>query len=289
MTRKELYDCFYAAALPVYGDREASSVSYFLMDGLYGLSRADVVVDRNAAVTLKEGHAEVLADIAASRPVQYITGKAVFCGLEFAVREGVLIPRPETEELVEWVVSENGDINGTACPEILDVGTGSGAIAVSLASRMPEARVSALDVSDVALGMAERNAENNYVRVRFTEGDILSENWRRGFADGSGKWDVVVSNPPYIPVSERNDMDANVIGYEPGLALFVADEDPLVFYRAISVFGCDALESGGRIYVEVHENYAEAVAALFAADGYIGIEIKKDIHGKERMVRCVKR
>lgn len=292
MSRKELYNSFYNAALPAYGGREAASAAWFLMEGLYGITKVDVALEPDAPVLLRDDHDRMLGDISAHRPVQYIVGKTQFYGLDFTVGEGVLIPRPETEELVGWVMEEvKSEImggEGAGKVKILDVGTGSGAMAVALAASIPGSEVAAIDVSPEALAMAGRNACENGIEVEFLQGDILSPEWVREFAETGNVFDILVSNPPYIPFSERTEMGINVTRYEPSLALFVNDADPLVFYRAMAGAGRFLLAERGRIYVEVHENYAHETAMLFVVEGYLEVEIKKDIHGKDRMIRCVK-
>lgn len=286
MTRKQLYDSFYKTALSVYGDREAAAVAYFIIEGLYGISRIDIAIDGEKSVNLHDDHNNILAEIAAARPAQYIVGHTVFCGLNFVVEEGILIPRPETEELVEWLVNENSKNESRL--RILDIGTGSGAIAIATASVMKTSEVMAVDISPAALKVAEQNARQNNVSVRFLTGDALSEEWGKEFVKEHGLLDIVVSNPPYIPDSERETMERNVTAHEPSLALFVPDNDPLIFYRAIAKLGISALKQGGWIYLEVHESYADDTAILLDEYGYKEVEVRKDINGRKRMVRCVK-
>jgi len=335
MTRRGLLDALTAAGLAVYGGREAAAVARLVAERRYGLLRADVALSPHAEIAVGEGFEELLAEIAAARPVQYILGVADFCGMELAVGEGVLIPRPETEELVRWIVddlkaaaqgvapmpgavsarthaktgadAQTGahtltvtDANALAlahasfAPRILDVGTGSGAIALALAREVAGARVTAIDLSDKALHYARLNNERTGAGVTILKDDALDLGAYGILPDGVsdsalnlGAWDVIVSNPPYIPASERAEMDANVVGYEPASALFVPDADPLVFYRAISKFTRHALSPGGALYFEIHEGAAETMPRMLAEEGFSEVEVRRDINEKPRMVKAV--
>lgn len=210
-------------------------------------------------------------------PLQYVLGTALFCGLSFSVGPGVLIPRPETAGLVEWV--------GTFCRgrggSLLDVGCGSGCISVALASGLREWTVLGWDISDAALMISDRNAKANGVDVKFEKHDILSQS-------GKGyRFDVIVSNPPYVTSSERNGMERNVLDYEPELALFVPDNDPLLYYRAIARFGLDALTPGGRLFFEINPLFSSEMEGLLAGLGYCDIETRNDIFGKRRMMSAL--
>ncbi len=278
MTRRELFNALFEAASGVYDAREARSVAYFVAERVYGAGRVDIAAEPECEVAA-DGLGAVLEDLAAGRPAQYIAGAAWFCGRYFAVAEGVLIPRPETEELVRWVAEE-------AAPGavILDVGTGSGAIAAALAEAVDDAGVYAVDISETALAIASRNADG--AGISFARYDILgTEEWPWPEV----KFDIVVSNPPYIPASDLGAMHRNVTGFEPHEALFVPDGDPLVFYRAIALRGLTLLGPGGRLYFEIYEHSADGVRDLLAAAGYTVIEVKQDINGRERMVKAVKR
>lgn len=315
MTRRELINSITAAAMPVYGEREAAAIARLVAEKRYGLSRADLALEPHAEVdtdgdlspsairrrdavdlpsSVDESHVPdirleaILADLAAARPVQYILGVADFDGLELAVGEGVLIPRPETEELVRWIADgRNADSEKTSVSEplkIIDIGTGSGAIAIALAKRLPEAHVTAIDVSPEALKYARQNNECTFAGVEMVEADILDP----AFDSTTGPYDVIVSNPPYIPVSESAGMADNVVRYEPARALFVPNGDDLLFYRAIARFARRRLAPGGELYFEIHEGAAERVAELLATEGFGGIEVREDINSKPRMVRGVR-
>jgi release factor glutamine methyltransferase len=277
MTRRELIESLKSAAEPVYGEREAAAVARLVAEVRYGLTRADLALEPNAEVDLGAGFRKLVADLAAARPVQYILGVADFDGLELAVGEGVLIPRPETEELVRWIADDSKNSK-----TILDIGTGSGAIAIALAKRLPNAQVTAIDISGEALRWARENNERTGARVTMLEADILEP----GLDLKKDPYDVIVSNPPYIPASERAVMAANVVQHEPSGALFVPDDDPLVFYRAIAKFAKRYLSKGGTLYFEIHENLAREVAELLKAEGFRDIELREDINDKPRMIRC---
>jgi release factor glutamine methyltransferase len=288
ITRKNIR----AVAEPLYGEREARAI-------------ARLFAERRPSPTPAD-----MADLAASRPVQYILGVADFYDLELAVGEGVLVPRPETEELVRWIITdrrqaenmgtcsqcqgakdgnERSEVNYgsriTSAPRILDIGTGSGAIALALALNLPGARVSALDISEDALRWARRNNEKYSAGVDFVQGDILQLSTTPR-SPISTEFDIIVSNPPYIPASERAAMHDNVTKYEPAGALFVPDDDPLVFYRAIAKFARRTLVHGGALYFEIHENLSCEVAELLESEGFNEVTVREDLNSKPRMVRC---
>jgi release factor glutamine methyltransferase len=275
MTRRELVENIRAVAEPVYGAQEAGAIARLVVEKRYGLTRADIALEPLREVDEGADFGQILSDIASSRPMQYILGVADFYGLELAVSEGVLIPRPETEELVRWIIQSQ------PCPRrILDIGTGSGAIAIALAKNLPDAEVVAIDLSQNALAFARLNNEKTGAGVILKEGNILGERLELGM------FDVVVSNPPYIPVSEMVDMATNVTDYEPGMALFVPDNDPLVFYRAIARFARRSLCVGGRLYFEIHERMSRDVADLLVNEGFSNITVREDLNSKPRMVEA---
>lgn len=214
--------------------------------------------------------------LAKGEPLQYVIGSTPFCGLTFKVDSRVLIPRPETAELVEWVIRDAG-----ARGSMLDIGTGSGCIAVTLANNLPHWKVQGWDISEGALEVARENSSLNGVQVEFLKVDILNVPEREyGF-------DVIVSNPPYVLESEKDQMDDSVLEHEPHLALFVSDQDPLLFYRAIAEFGKKALNTGGRLYFEINPLRAEALKVMLLKAGYHDIELHKDIFGKLRMIKAI--
>lgn len=267
-----------------YDAREARAVIYRLLEDKYGLSRTSVCC--GAIDTLSdEQKVSLIADIERLKngePVQYVTGMEIFHGLRFAVCEGVLIPRPETEEIVDWIM-ENIPQNLT--PQVLDIGCGSGAISVSIASELKKLTedicVTAWDISDAALRMTKQNAEGNDVQVNVVKQDALKTP-----NDDVGKYDIIVSNPPYVCQSEATTMTRQVLDHEPSLALFVPDNDPLLFYRAIAIYGVKALKKGGMLFFEINERYGNVTADMLSSLGYEHIIIRKDFYGKQRFVKA---
>ncbi|MCG8411505.1 MAG: peptide chain release factor N(5)-glutamine methyltransferase [Bacteroidales bacterium] len=219
----------------------------------------------------------VVKQLKQKTPIQYILGQTEFYGLKFKLSSNVLIPRVETEELVDWIVSEE-----TKGVDILDIGSGSGCIAITLAKNIDDAKVTAIDISSEALSVVKENAELNKVKLNRWECDILKMS--NGFYH---KYDVVVSNPPYVTNAEKSEMKKNVLDYEPHLALFVSDDDPLIFYRNIILFAQKNLNKGGRLYFEINENFGEEMIDLFLEYGFVNIELRKDINGKDRMIRGI--
>ena len=219
---------------------------------------------------------DALDRLAKGEPLQYIIGYTPFCGLKFRVDGRVLIPRPETAELVEWVAAD-----GIKAGAILDIGTGSGCIAITLAHRLPGCKVHGWDISDAALEVACDNNRLNGTYVEFSNADILTAQAQ------DCRYDVIVSNPPYVLESEKAQMENRVLDYEPHTALFVPDADPLLFYRAIAEFGKKALVRGGALYFEINPLESEAMKSMLSDAGYHDIEIRKDIFEKQRMIKAV--
>ena len=261
----------------VYDAREAHALALLVLEEVFGVSAVDVYADKVRNFSEEEhGRLEnILRRLCNSEPVQYVLGYADFCGLRLAVSPATLIPRPETEELVDWVAAESAE---KPC-RLLDVGTGSGCIAIALAHRLPQAAVEAWDVSEEALAVARKNAESQDVDVVFTCYDLLAE------PQTQGAFDVIVSNPPYICESEQADMEAHVLRHEPHLALFVPNDDPLRFYRALALLGKRSLIEGGSIFMEINQAYGAETAALFEAMGY-RTELRRDFFQKDRMLRA---
>lgn len=275
------------AAEDLYPREEARAIAFVLAKSCYGFGRAEVAMDPEAEV---ENYNivmfnDIVRQIVGWRPVQYILGETEFMDLKLEVSESTLIPRPETEELVDAIIKYP---RKTASARILDIGTGSGAIAVAIAKNFPDAAVDAVDISEDALTLARKNAGNNGAQVNFIRADVLSPPERFLESLPRGQYDIIVSNPPYIPESERLSIRANVSRYEPAAALFVPDSDPLLFYRAIGVVASAALSQGGELWFEVHENFAGNVRALMEELGFRDVVIIRDINGKERIIRCRK-
>lgn len=269
----------------VYPPGEARAVARVLLEDAFGITLADVYAGKVREFSpheLKRLHS--MADrLEKGEPVQYVAGTAQFGGLTFEVSPGVLIPRPETLELVEWAA---GDFStrtgkGNRHMRVLDIGTGSGCIAVTMAVRLAGAQVTAVDISEKALGVARRNAARNGVQVEFAVCDILSPG-----ADIAGNFDVIMSNPPYVCRSERAGMHRNVLDYEPHEALFVDDTDPLVFYRAIARFAAVHLAPGGAVYVEINRRFGRETADVFSAAGFATVELRKDSADNPRMIKA---
>jgi release factor glutamine methyltransferase len=222
---------------------------------------------------------DILQRLKYYEPLQYILGETEFYGYRFKVSPAVLIPRPETEELVEWIISENAGKELS----IIDIGTGSGCIAISLAAELKKSKVAALDISPEALQVAANNSKINHVDIQFFEKDILQCN-NLPF----NKLDIVVSNPPYVCNKEKQLMHSNVLDYEPYTALFVPDDDPMLFYRRIIVLAYMHLKTGGRLYFEINEAFGNKMREMLIAIGFQDVKIQKDLNGKDRMARAVK-
>jgi release factor glutamine methyltransferase len=285
MTTGSAYEYLIQALRAAYDPREAAAVADLVFESRFGLRRMDRLLLRAEPFT---GGARLQSDLAAlltHRPVQYVLGEAWFDGLLLHVDENVLIPRPETEELVHWVAAEAAPPAaaadfGRAAPRILDIGTGSGCIPVALAKRLPAATLHALDVSPGALSIARANALRHHAPIDFLQADFLD----------SPIWptlpptDILISNPPYIAESEKSAMHDRVLSQEPHLALFVPDTDPLLFYRNIAAFA--QTRPGITVYVEINEALGPQTIALFEAEGLQQVILKKDMQGKDRMVRA---
>lgn len=275
MTRREIWDTVNRAAASVYDAREARAVTAFVCEGRLGLRFTDVIVEPDAPCPLREELAPLMAEIRDRRPAQYIAGYAFFRDMKFIVREGVLIPRPETEEMVGLIETEHRGEKGL---RVLDIGTGSGCIAVSLALALPESRVTGIDISDSALATASENARRLGAEVRFERHDILSE------SVPEGTYDLVVSNPPYVTRSEQAQMLPNVLRHEPHRALFVPDDDPLLFYQAIAEKGRTMIARGGELWFEINERFGPQTVRLLEDEGYADIRLREDMFGKPRTI-----
>lgn len=263
----------------VYPDGEASAICDLVMESLTGSDKTERMMYKHNPVTAEEEEQlNVYAvKLLQHEPVQYVLHEAWFCGLKFYVDENVLIPRPETEELVEWIISNCKFPIDTL--SILDIGTGSGCIPVSLKRRLRKASVSAIDISEGAITVARRNATKLSADINFLQLDILDKNnW-----PALPTVDLIISNPPYIPEQDMTSMDPNILQYEPHTALFVPDNNALVFYEAIADLGKTKLNKGGLLFFEIHEDLGKTVTDLQEKEGY-SCEIKKDMQGKDRMV-----
>ena len=320
------YNQLWKRLTDIYNEREAQAIVRTVLDALFGMSLTDICLGKVTQLSADDTTRleKIMQRLEKSEPVQYVLGAGWFAGRLFDVAPGVLIPRPETEDLVKWAcdeakekekednskeergkeekevskkgeapqkeeqllsslfknnkeVSEKGE--EVPHPSILDIGTGSGCIAITVALALPQARVTAWDISPDALAIAAGNAHRLGASVRFEHQDALSA------PDDEARWDVIVSNPPYICDKERADMSDNVLSYEPELALFVPDSDPLLFYRAIARYASKALKPGGRLLFETNTAYAHEVAQTMADEGFTAIEVRNDCFGKPRMVK----
>ena len=264
-----------------YDEQESKNMAAILFQHLFGFSRADLVIKANERLSESE-MLEVhfaLKELKKGKPIQHLVGMTPFYGLEIEVNHDVLIPRPETEELVDWIVSSHKNDDWDA---ILDVGTGSGCIALALKSVMNEVEVFACDTSKAALNVARNNASRLNLHVQFQEWNVLEKEIPLSAMD------LLVSNPPYIPLSEKEEMEEHVVEHEPELALFVPNDDALLFYRTLAEQGLNLLKTGGWIYFEMHHKMASGVGELLFNLGYGAIEIKTDMQGKQRMIRAKK-
>ena len=266
----------------VYDKEEVHCFFYILCDFFLQYSRFEVSMALDTTVSAKNTTAfdMALLRLKKQEPIQYILGCTAFYGLTFKVNEHTLVPRPETEELVDWVLSNLHDQDSVL--DILDIGTGSGCIAISLAKNIPTAKVSGLDISEKTLEVAQENAVKNQVLVSFCKKDILETTALKN------KYDVMVSNPPYVRQLEKKAMNANVLDYEPGLALFVPNEDPLLFYRKIAQLAMVSLQTKGWLYFEINEYLSKEMNVLLKEIGFANIEIKKDFREVPRMIKCQK-
>lgn len=262
-----------------YPDTEALALAKMLLVEVFGFSTLELYGGKDKEISGK--HRDVLDEmirrLKKNEPIQYIIGIETFGGLTFEVNQNVLIPRPETRELVEWI-AEDCQLEDPC--KILDIGTGSGCIAISLAKLLEQVEVEAWDVSEEALQVAHRNAERNQVDVLFRKMDVLG-----GVPEGM-LYDVIVSNPPYIAEKEKSQMEHNVLDWEPSIALFVPDEDPLLFYRRIAQLGGSMLKKGGSLYYEINQAYGQETMEMLASMGYQSIELRKDVWGNDRMVKA---
>ncbi len=279
MMLKELYRNFLVQLQKIYSLSEATAITDWVFEKMASLKRSDILKNPEKIISsaANELIQNTLQELLLHKPIQYVLGEAWFYRMKFKVNEHVLIPRPETEELVEQLIKDRK--SKLTDPAILDIGTGSGCIPIAIKKNLPASKLTAIDVSKDALALAKENAALHNANIHFTELNFLDEtNW-----PSLGMFDIIISNPPYIPINEKEKLDKNVTAFEPHLALFVTDRSPLIFYEKIAAFGRDHLLPNGKIYLETHEDYAGATAALFH-NIYQTVMIKKDMYGKERMI-----
>jgi len=277
----------------LYSEREANKLAINVLQHVTNLSQAAILTCKDTVLSENERQKieQIVARLQKSEPLEYILGKTEFYGLSFCVSPDVLIPRPETEELVDWIIRDTKH----PAPRILDIGTGSGCIAVALAKNIENSNVFAIDISENALEIARKNAEINNVNVEFFRKDIFKAPSMGGVAavpppkspiEGGfrGDFNIIVSNPPYVCESEKADIEANVLLYEPHTALFVPNENPLVFYRAIANFALTHLS--GSLYFEINRAFGQEICTMLGEMGFSDIELRKDNYGNNRMIKC---
>ncbi len=267
----------------IYEVGELETMMAYCFEDFVNIKRAELSIRLNDTVSesdlLKFNFA--VKDLKKFKPIQYILGNTYFYGIKLKVNAAVLIPRPETEELVDWILHDLKESPTSASMRLLDLGTGSGCIPIVLKKNMPSLDVSAMDVSDLALNLAHENARMNGAEIHFWQDDILNPHpplW-------SSRYDVMVSNPPYVCMSEKNEMLANVLDYEPHLALFVPDNDPLLYYKAIADLALRNLNKGGKVYFELNQNYGLETKSMMEEKGFKNVIIKKDLNNKNRILR----
>ena len=256
-------------------EREIISWAYISIDFLLGYNRSDCIIHANKDITcdISDNLKQIIADLKTNKPIQHIIGETDFYGLKFKVNEHTLIPRPETEELVQWILEHE-------FTSALDIGTGSGCIPIAL-KKNKDAEISAIDVSESALLVAKENAKTNEVEINFLLQDILN-------TSSLPKADVIISNPPYVLDKEKELMQANVLDNEPHLALFVPDNNPLLFYKKIADLAFTSLLKNGLLFFEINERFGKETVAMLSAIGFVDIELKKDINDKDRMIKATK-
>lgn len=298
MTLDALYKNFVEQLRSIYDGRESGNIADWVFENITAIRRLDRITNPHQIISnsVIQQLNTALQQLLQHKPVQYVLGEAWFYKMKLKVNEHVLIPRPETEELVEWVVEEirnklagmipsNGklEIRNNEVEEItiLDIGTGSGCIAIALKKELPYAGIMAIDISDDALSIAKLNATAQNVNIEFKQADFLEE---RSWALLQS-FDIIVSNPPYIPENQKTTLAKHVTDHEPHLALFVTNHDPFIFYRKIADFAAEHLNKEGEIFVEVHEEYSKEVQQIFS-DKNFSSEIRKDIYGRKRMIKA---
>jgi release factor glutamine methyltransferase len=284
MTIQDAYKQLMYQLYELYDDREAANIADMVIEHITGLKRIDRIMHKQLLLNKQQEElfVQYSSKLLKQIPVQYVLHEAWFAGLQLYVDENVLIPRPETEELVEWVFEESKK-SKVKTQKMLDIGTGSGCIPVALKKKLPAVDMHAIDVSERALVVAQKNAHTQNAGIIFYHADILDK----------GKWntlpnfDIIVSNPPYIKQKEKNEMQQNVLAHEPHIALFVPDEDALLFYKIIAEFGLQHLGNDSKLFFEINEAFGKEVCALLSQSGYSNIELRKDLQGKDRMVMAM--
>ncbi len=280
MLLKDYRTIFTQELASLYDEYETESFFYIILEDFHHMKRVDLALNPDFELSPELMHQweNVVAQLKEQRPIQYILGETEFYGLPFYVNEHTLIPRPETEELVDWIIKESKVKSQKAEFKILDIGTGTGCIAISLAKNLPNTKVYAMDVSDAALAVAKRNAERNNVDITFIHQSILETD------DLGETFDIIVSNPPYVRNLEKQEIKKNVLDYEPHLALFVEDNDALLFYRKITELAIKNLSENGQLYFEINQYLGNEMVQLLQQHNFKDVELRKDIYGNDRMI-----
>jgi len=290
MKIKEYRAHFIQELTPLYDAGEAESFFYLILEEKQQMKRIDLALHPDLVFSAAEIVVwnAILAPLKQEIPIQYLLGKTSFYGLDFSVNEHVLIPRPETEELVDWMLSDHRKTQQSNNLKMLDIGTGSGCIAISLAKNLPNATVFAIDVSEKALATAKKNAANNAVSVNFIHQNILDVVTLSAVEGINEQFDVIVSNPPYVRNLEKEEIKKNVLDNEPHLALFVEDDDALIFYKKIAELAQENLTENGLLYFEINQYLGAAMIDLLEQMHFKNIELRKDIYGNDRMIKCAR-
>ncbi len=284
-TIKDVFERYKQGLDKIYETNEIEAITLLVINEVCNFSKAKIKAFPETELSNQQVERlnNILTKLQTGRPVQYILGKTEFYGLPFNVNPSVLIPRPETEELVEWALESVGS-RQLAVGSLLDIGTGSGCIAISLKKNLPGFKVSAIDISEDALQTARSNAALNNVDIEFIEADIL--NPKSHISHLTSHISIIVSNPPYVTLHDKTQMHTNVTDFEPHTALFVPENDPLVFYKAIADFALKHLSKNGLLFFEINESYGEETVQLLHNKGFNNIELRKDMSGRDRMIRC---
>ena len=285
-TIKDVFSTFKQSLGTLYDTSEIEALTLMIISEITELSKAMIKAFPEQEITLQQHEKlnNILARLQTGEPIQYILGHTEFYGLTFKVNPSVLIPRPETEELVEWVLNSKVESQKSKVSNILDIGTGSGCIAISLKKNFPTAQVSAIDISTEALQTAKQNAELNEVDINFIHADILNINSEIEIP----KSEIIISNPPYVTLHDKTQMHTNVTDFEPHTALFVPENDPLIFYKAIADFATDNLAPKGLLFFEINESLGKETVEMLESKGFKDIELRKDMSGRDRMVRATR-
>lgn len=283
MTIASIEKIFIGDLTGIYGAEEASSIAWLTVSFVCKISRSAYLNVKHEDISEIELSAfqSILIDLKKGIPIQYVLGETEFYGSVFKVNPSVLIPRPETEELVDWVLKDIKTLTNYVTPlKILDIGTGSGCIPITIKKYLPDSEIFAMDISESALITAQANAIQNKVNIHFTQNDILH-------ADSSDiKYTIIISNPPYVTISEKENMHVNVVDHEPHSALFVPDDDALIFYNAIADYAITHLHKRGFLYLEINENLGSQTLTLLDNKGFKNLELRKDLRDKDRMIKA---